>query len=59
MAAAATGAPIGVAGLFGVVGGAMFQMWQTTGGSGSLTGAFQYFGSLSLVALFVAMPEPR
>lgn len=46
-------------GLFGVVGGAMFQMWQTTVGSGSLTGAFQYFGSLALVALFVVMPEPR
>ena len=46
-------------GLFGVVGGAMFQMWQTTVGAGSLTGAFQYFGSLALVALFVAVPEPR
>lgn len=46
-------------GLFGVVGGAMFQMWQTTVGSGSLAGAFQYFGSLALVALFVVVPEPR
>lgn len=46
-------------GLFGVVGGAMFQMWQTTVGSGSLTGAFQYFGSMVLVALFVVAPEPR
>lgn len=44
-------------GLFGVVGGAMFQMWQTPVGSGSLVGAFQYFGSMALVAIYVAMPE--
>jgi predicted small integral membrane protein len=47
-------------GFFGTLGGAYFQMWQTPVGSGSLEGAFQYFGSCVLVALFVNMPEaPR
>lgn len=46
-------------GLFGAVGGAMFQMWQTPTGSASLVGAFQYFASMALVALFVSLPDPR
>lgn len=46
-------------GLFGVVGGAVFQMWQTPAGAASLEGAFQFFGSMALVALFIALPEPR
>jgi predicted small integral membrane protein len=44
-------------GFFGVIGGAWFQMWQTELGGGSLTGAFQYFGSCALVLLFVNQPD--
>jgi len=44
-------------GFFGVLGGAWFQMWQTELGGGSLTGAFQYFGSCALVLLFVNQPD--
>lgn len=41
-------------GLFHLVGGAWFQMWQTTPGAGSLGGAFWYGGILALSALFIA-----
>lgn len=34
-------------------------MWQTPAGSASLVGAFQYFASMALVALFISLPEPR
>lgn len=44
-------------GLFGVVGGAYFQMWQTQAGALSLEGAFQYAGSCALVLLFVNMTD--
>lgn len=43
-------------GLFMVVAGAAFQMWQTTAGSASFNGAFQYFcaSALVLITLYVA-----
>jgi predicted small integral membrane protein len=44
-------------GLFGVVGGAYFQMWQTPAGSASLGGAFQYQAMCAFVLLFVNMPD--
>ncbi|RUO20283.1 DUF2165 domain-containing protein [Aliidiomarina haloalkalitolerans] len=44
-------------GLFTVLGGAFFQMWQTPLGGGSLEGSFQYLGSIALVTLFVSMPD--
>ena len=44
-------------GLFGVVGGGYFQMWQTEIGWGSLEGAFQYFVSCALVFLIVNMAD--
>jgi predicted small integral membrane protein len=45
-------------GFFGALGGAYFQMWQTEMGGGALGGAFEYFASCVLVALFVNAPEP-
>jgi predicted small integral membrane protein len=44
-------------GLFGVIGGAWFQMWQTDLGSSSLNGAFQYAVSAGLVMVFVNMQD--
>ncbi|GAA4854955.1 DUF2165 family protein [Luteimonas vadosa] len=44
-------------GLFAVVGGAFFQMWQTPAGSASLAGAFQYASLCAFVLLFVNMPD--
>ena len=44
-------------GLFGVIGGAYFQMWQTELGANSLEGAFQYFGACALVLLFLNMKD--
>jgi len=44
-------------GLFGVFGGALFQMWQTEIGKGSLQDAFQYFGACALVFLIVNSPD--
>jgi len=40
-------------GLFAVFGGALFQMWQTEIGKGSLADAFQYFAACSFVFLIV------
>jgi predicted small integral membrane protein len=40
-------------GLFAVFGGAMFQMWQTDIGSGSLQHAFEFSGSCALIFLIV------
>jgi predicted small integral membrane protein len=40
-------------GLFAVLGGALFAMWQTEVGRGSLENAFQFFGSCALVFLIV------
>lgn len=42
-------------GLFHVLGGALFQMWQTTAGDSSLSGAFWIGGILALSALFIAL----
>lgn len=44
-------------GLFTVIAGSFFQMWQTELGAGSLMGSFQYLGSIALVTLFIAMPD--
>jgi predicted small integral membrane protein len=41
-------------GLFHVLGGALFQQWQTEVGDGSLTGAFWYGAIMALVALYIA-----
>lgn len=38
-------------GLFMVIGGAFFQIWQTEAGAASLAGAFQYFVSGAVVLL--------
>jgi predicted small integral membrane protein len=40
-------------GLFSVFGGALFQMWQTQIGGGSLDGAFQLFVACALIFLIV------
>jgi predicted small integral membrane protein len=50
------GAGIGVfvwLGLFGVVGAAFFQMWQTEIGAGSMNGAFQYFVTCAITLIFL------
>ena len=44
-------------GFFGVVGGAFFQMWQTTIGGNSLNGAFQFFVSCAIVFIIINMPD--
>ncbi len=44
-------------GLFSVVGGAYFQMWQTEMGSGSLAGSFWYLGKAAFVLIFVNMRD--
>ncbi len=40
-------------GMFAVLGGALFIMWQTDVGSGSLEGAFQFFGACALIFIIV------
>jgi len=40
-------------GFFAAFGGALFQMWQTEIGAGSLEGAFQFFGACALIFLVV------
>lgn len=40
-------------GLFAVFGGALFQMWQTEIGAGSLGDAFQFFAACAFVFLIV------
>ena len=44
-------------GIFGAVGGAYFQMWQTELGVNSLNGAFQYFVTCGFVLVFVNMSD--
>ena len=44
-------------GLFGVLGAAFFQMWQTAVGTGSMNGAFQYFVSCAITLLFLNQPD--
>lgn len=54
------GAGVGVLvwfGLFGVVGAAFFQMWQTAIGAASMDDAFQFFVSCALTLIFLGQPE--
>ncbi len=44
-------------GLFMVIGGAWFQMWQTQAGSASWSGAFMYMGSSAFVMIFLGMKD--
>ena len=44
-------------GLFFVIGGAYFQMWQTQVGLVSFNGSFQYFMTYLVVLLFVHMRD--
>ena len=44
-------------GFFGVFGGAFFQMWQTSAGSASMEGAFQYFISCAVVFIIVNLAD--
>lgn len=44
-------------GLFAVLGGALFIMWQTDVGRGSLENAFQFFGTCALVFLIVSAAD--
>jgi len=44
-------------GLFGVFGGALFQMWQTEIGKGSLGDAFQFFAACAFVFLIVSSAD--
>lgn len=45
-------------GLFLAVGGALFQMWQTEIGTGSMNGAFIYAVTSGLVLGILTQPEP-
>jgi predicted small integral membrane protein len=42
-------------GLFHVIGGAIFQQWQTEAGDGSLSGAFWFGAMMALTSLFIAV----
>jgi predicted small integral membrane protein len=44
-------------GIFGVIGGALFQMWQTGVGANSLNGAFQYSAWPGLILIFLNMDD--
>ena len=44
--------------LFAVFGGALYQMWQTEVGAGSLEGAFQFAGLSFLTLIYLSLPEP-
>ena len=44
-------------GLFTVFGGALFQMWQTPIGAGSLEGSFQFFMACGLVFIIVNLDD--
>ncbi len=45
--------------LFAVIGGALYQMWQTQVGAGSLAGAFQYAGLSFFALIHLSLPEPE
>lgn len=45
-------------GFFVVIGGALFQMWQTQVGNASFRGAFVYAITSGVVLLFLQHPEP-
>lgn len=44
-------------GFFNVIGGAFFQMWQTTAGHASMADAFRFVLGCGLVFIIVSMPE--
>lgn len=44
-------------GLFSVFGGALFQMWQTQIGAGSLANSFQFFMACGLVFIIVHLDD--
>jgi len=44
-------------GFFGVFGGALFQMWQTEIGSGSMDDAFQFFVSCAAIFLITSIDD--
>lgn len=44
-------------GLFQVIGGAFFQMWQTPLGDASMRGAFIYLASVTLITWFIYQPD--
>ncbi len=44
-------------GFFNVIGGAYFQMWQTTAGQASMDDAFEFVMACALVFIIVSMPE--
>ncbi len=44
-------------GLFAVFGGALFQMWQTEIGGGSMEDAFQFFVACAFIFLIVNSPD--
>ncbi|MDN7123916.1 DUF2165 family protein [Pseudidiomarina terrestris] len=44
-------------GLFHVLGGAFFQMWQTPLGDSAFKGSFTYFASILLITFFVNLHE--
>ena len=44
-------------GLFMVIGGAWFQMWQTQAGGGAWSGSFIYMGSSAFVMIFLNMKD--
>lgn len=44
-------------GLFGVIGSAFFQMWQTEIGANSMNGAFQLFASCALTLLILNLRD--
>jgi predicted small integral membrane protein len=44
-------------GIFGVFGGAFFQMWQTDIGKSSMDGAYQFFMSCAMVFIIVSMKD--
>ena len=46
-------------GLFGVLGAAFFQMWQTQIGTGSMNGAFQYFAYCAVTLLFLNQADDK
>ncbi|WP_169303005.1 DUF2165 family protein [Thalassotalea mangrovi] len=55
------GAGLGVLvwfGLFGVIGSAFFQMWQTEIGTNSMNGAFQFFVSCAITLFWISQPDP-
>ncbi|QDP02118.1 DUF2165 family protein [Thalassotalea sp. PS06] len=54
------GAGIGVFvwfGLFGVIGSAFFQMWQTAAGTNSMNGAFQFFVSCAITLFWISQKD--